>query len=410
MRYPEKYTALVVLAGALLSGLGAARVLSDKPQPWRRTVILLAAIVLAASSAAWLPVAWAAFVLRAVLMAAAATAGVLAVHALAARQSVLASPLLVAVVAFDLAVAAWPLLAFSPRQVASEPSAAKLIHSLDAPGSPPPRVYRASQTDNAVNKRLPPASAPELESRLLATLITNTVNAWGIATLPGYDAAIPSLVDQVWSAGLDVGQSALRLLGASYVVLPVEDPAAPDERVGLTPLADPLPGARLYRVQNALPRVFWAARAEVVSDKEALTRLYQPDVVAGATVLLASDDPSAALSVAPGRAGECQVESFANQRVVAVCNGHSEGFVTFIEQYDSGWSATVDGQSAPLLRASVIMRALRVQPGTHRIVLEYHTPRLRLGAAISLGCLLLLFGLVVFGRKSPQPGRRRTSR
>jgi hypothetical protein len=399
MRYPEKYTVLVVLAGALLAGLGATRVLSDKPQPWRRTVILLVTILLAASSVLWLPPAWGGFVLRAVLMAAVATAGVLAAQALAARQSLLASPLLVAVVAFDLAVAAWPLLAFSPRQVASEPAAAKLIHSLEAPGSPPPRVYRAGQTDGAVNKRLPPARAPELESRLLATLITNTVNAWGIATLPGYDAAIPSRVDQVWNAGLEVGQSALRLLAASYVVLPVDDPAAPDDRVGLTPLADPLPGARLYRVQNALPRVFWAARAEVVSDQEALARLYRPDVVAGATVLLAANAPAAVLSVAPARAGECRVEAFANQRVVATCTGQSAGVVTFVEQYDSGWSATVDGQPVPLLRANLIMRALRVQPGSHRIVLEYHTPGLRLGSAISLGCVLLLVGLAVFGRK-----------
>jgi hypothetical protein len=399
MRYPEKYTVLVVLTGALLAGFGATRVLSDQPQPWRRTVILLAAIVLGASAALGLPALWGAFVLRAVMMAALAVAGVVAVHALAARASALAAPLLVAVVAFDLAVAAWPLLAFSPRQVASEPAAAGLIRSLAVPGSPPPRVYRASQTDNAVNKKLPPARAPELESRLLATLITNTVNAWGIATLPGYDAAIPSLVDEVWSAGLNVGQSALRLLGASYVVLPVDDPAAPDARAGLTPLADPLPGARLYRVDHGLPRVFWAARAEVIFDKEALSRLYQPDVVAGATVLLASDSSNAALAAEPGRAGECHVESFANQRVVAVCHGHSEGLVTFIEQYDSGWSATVDGQPAPLLRANLIMRAVRVPPGSHRIVLEYHTPGLRLGAAISLACLVLLAGLVVFGRK-----------
>ena len=399
MRYPEKYTVLVVLAGSLLAGLGAARVLSERPQPWRRTVILLGTIVVSGLSANWLPVLWAAFVLRAVLMAAVAIAGVLAVHALMAKRSPLSASLLVAVVAFDLALAAWPLLAFSPREVASEPAAARLIHRLERSDSPPPRVYRASQTDNAVNKRLPPARAPELESRLLATLITNTVNAWGIATLPGYDAAIPSRMDQVWSAGLDSGQSALRLLGASYVVLPVDDPAAPDDRVNLTPLADPLSGARLYRVQNALPRVFWAARAEVVSDNEALTRLFQPDVVAGATILLASDDPSAALSVAPGRAGECQVESFANQRVVAVCNGASDGFVTFVEQYDSGWSATVDGRLAPLLRANAIMRALRMRPGRHRIVLEYHTPGLHLGVAISLGCLLLLSGLGVCGRR-----------
>ena len=38
----------------------------------------------------------------------------------------------------------------------------------------------------------------------------------GNRTLPGYDAAIPALVDRVWNAGLAVGQSALRPLGADY--------------------------------------------------------------------------------------------------------------------------------------------------------------------------------------------------
>jgi uncharacterized membrane protein YfhO len=73
--------------------------------------------------------------------------------------------------------------------------------------------------------------------------------------------------------------------------------------------------------------------------------------------------------------------------------------VTFVEQYDSGWSAAVDGRSVPLLRANLIMRALRVPPGMHRIVLEYHTPGLRPGAVVSLGCLLLLSALAVAGRR-----------
>lgn len=400
MRYPEKYTALVVLTCALLAGLGATRLLSETARPWRRTAILLAAIVGLAGLALWqLPPAWAGFALHAAVMSVVAVAGVLSVQLLAARRSAIAAPLLVAVVAIDLALAAWPIVAFSPRDVAREPAAAALIRSTRPTGAPPPRIYRAGQVDGAVNRRLPAVRSSEVESRLLATLITNTVNAWGVATLPGYDAAIPSLVDRVWSAGLGVGQSALRLLGAEYVVLPVTDPAAPDERVGLEPVADPLPGARLYRVPQTLPRVFWARRAEVATDDEALARLYAPDVVAGGTVLLAPSDHAAALAVEPGRAGECHLEAYAETRLVAACTGQAEGFVTFVEQYDQGWTATLDGTPAPVLRANLIMRAVRVSPGAHRIVLQYKTPGLGVGATLSLACLSLLVALAVAGRR-----------
>jgi len=62
----------------------------------------------------------------------------------------------------------------------------------------------------------------------------------------------------------------------------------------------------------------------------------------------------------------------------------------FVEQYDLGWHAAVDGRPAPLLRANLIMRALSVEAGPHRIVLEYRTPGLVAGATISALCLCLL--------------------
>jgi uncharacterized membrane protein YfhO len=57
----------------------------------------------------------------------------------------------------------------------------------------------------------------------------------------------------------------------------------------------------------------------------------------------------------------------------------------------------MDGKPVPLLRANLIMRAVAIAPGTHRIVLAYRTPGLAAGAVISGLCLLLLGGLWFLG-------------
>jgi hypothetical protein len=395
MRYPEKYTVLVVTVFALLASLGAKRILSHEPQPWRRTALLLALIVALGVGACFvLPPAWLVFAVHGAFLGSLACLGMLAVHFLAARASPLAPLVLVAVVAFDLAAATWPLQGFGPRRIASEvPVAAQLALAQRSDPAAPPRLYRSNQTDAAVNKWVGANSNAEGEFRLAFTLVTNTANAWGLATLPGYDAAIPAMMDRVWEAGLASGQSALRLLAADYAILPVANPtAAKDDRPGLQPLLDPLPGARLYRVPEALPRVFLAGHAEILPDDRALQRLYEPDVVAGKSVLLAPDSavPASTISAPPGRVGTCTLESYRNNRLVAVCTARASGLAVFVEQFNRGWHATVDDRPAQILRANLIMRALPLEAGTHRIVLEFRTPGLGAGAFISVVSLLLL--------------------
>jgi hypothetical protein len=405
MRYPEKYTVLVVMAAALLAGLGAQRLLAERLQPWRRTLLLLGGILaLGVLAYLTLPPIWMVFAVHGALLGSVAAAGVLAVHLLAARGSSLAPLVLVAVVAIDLAVAAWPLQDFGARHLASTPPPAVGL-ALQRRASPllPPRVYRSNQTTDAVNRRLPASPGTKGEFRMVQTLVGNTITAWGLATLPGYDAAIPALEERLWNKGLDVGQSVLRLLGAEFAVLPVANPQAPaDDRPGLEPIADLLPGARMYRVPGTLPRVFLARHAEVLPDDQALERVFESDVVAGKSVWLAPDGEPQPLAAPPGRAGECRVEAFANARLTAVCTARERGIAVFVEQYDRGWRATLDGRPARLLRANLLLRALPLEPGTHRIVLEYRVPGLAAGTAISAICLLCLGGCWFVGS-----GRRR---
>jgi hypothetical protein len=402
MRSPEKYTILAVLGLALMAGEGGRRILSGQVQPWRRTAILLGLIVgLGIASPFVFPFPWSGYMVHGLRHGALAVLAVLGIQLLAARGSRLAPAALVTTVALDLAVACWPLQDFVPRALAvAEPRAAQIILADHAGHAEPPRLFRSEAVTSTVMAWTQASNHAQGEARLLQTLVNNTANPWGIAMVPGYDAATPSRLMSAWAAGQADRRTALRLLGVDYAMLPVRDPREPsDKRAGLQPLFDPLPGARLYRVSDSLPRVFLAAHAEVLPDDIALYRLYEPAVVAGESVWLAPDANAESLLAPPSRAGNCRLDSFGNLRLEAHCSGGQPGLAVFNEQYEQGWSAQVDGRPAPVLRANLNMRALRLAPGAHHIVMQYRPPGLRGSAVLTLLSVLALLGLAFAHRR-----------
>ena len=400
MRFPEKYTILLVGWLALLAALGAVRILSSGRQPWRRLAVLLGLLLaLAIGSRFIFPVGWAGQVTRGALAGGLAVAGVLTVQFLAVRRARLAPILLVATVGLDLAAATWPLQVFAPRQLATVSAPAARVVLADSPGhGEPPRLYRAHNLLQHVGASALPAELGELW--LLQTFITNTANNWGIATLPGYDAAIPATLDRIWKFGLQEGQSVLRLLGARYALLPVEDPLD-DKRSGIEPMLAPLPGTRLYRVPGTLPRVFLVGQAPVVDDTVALRRILDPAVIAGRTAWLAPDSGAQSV-VGPidSPPGSCVLDAYSNNHLHATCQVLRPALAVFVEQFEKGWGATLDGQPVPILRANLIMRAVAVGPGEHQIAMEFKTPGLRLGVLVTLLSLMLLVVLAAATRRA----------
>jgi hypothetical protein len=404
MRSPEKYLTLVVVAMALLAGLGTRRILSGGPQPWRRTVVFLLVLVgIGAASPFLFPYPWSGFMVQGFRHGAVVALAVLGVQVLASRGSRLASPVLVIVVALDLAVAALSLQGFVGREVAaSVPMAVRLVKDDHAGHVEPPRTYRMNAVDRAMARRSGARNPVEGELRLLATLIPNTVNIWGLATLPGYDAAIPTQMNRLWDGGRGRRLTMLRLLGTDYAVLPADGTRETTGRAGLEFLGEAAPGAQLYRVTGSLPQVFLAGRAEVLADGQAATRLLDPAVVAGDEAVLAP--PAQPLAGAPGRAGSCELSAYASRRVEARCQASRPALAVFLEQHDPGWHATVDGRPVPVLRANLAMRAVALPPGEHRIVLEYQAAGLRPGAFITLLALACLIALAIVSRRAaPSP-------
>jgi hypothetical protein len=418
MRGPEKYLAIVTSTIALLAGLGCARVLRGEQRPWARTLAIPLAIAALVVASPLFPHPMISEVRSAALAALAFAVVVVAMVwqvGRSARLARLAGPLLVGLVAVDLSRSVFALQNFvAPEQLGGEPEAARVIVAdAHARGQlAPPRVYRSPSIDRAIELAAPPTSVAQVERNLVSTLIDNHSGCFGIASMPGYDAATPAALTSLWQDGLRAGLALLRLTGTEYVVLPQDTPPRPD----LDALLDPVPGARLFHVAGALPRVYLSRASAPMPDPQARAAVLKPSVIAGDEVILAPGPavPSAAAhehmklsdsgSSETDSPGQCRLLAYANTRIEAECNARTSALAVFVEQYDEGWSATLDGQPAQLLRANLVMRAVPVAPGNHRVVLRFSPAGLGLGVSLSMVGLLTFATLLAIGRRrDPSP-------
>lgn len=79
-----------------------------------------------------------------------------------------------------------------------------------------------------------------------------------------------------------------------------------------------------------------------------------------------------------------------------VSNSTANGLAVFSEIYfPIGWTATIDGKPADLIRANYVLRALHVPAGSHTIEMRFDLPNYHKGNKISLiSSILLLAGIV----------------
>jgi len=393
MRSPEKYFVIVVLAVALLAGLGADRVWDNGFRLYKRSLIFVGTIVgVALTAGLWLSPDLAQVMAAAAWRGAAAAGLMMVVVALGQRRPSWARAMMVTVMAVDLALAAWPRLPFGPASLAQAPPVVAAIRKdagKHADGLlAPPRVFRVESVEHSVTRFVPAGTVPEGQRRGGLTLVPNLAAAFGLASVPGYDAATPTSLTEVWQSEPDV-INLMRLLAVDYVIGPVDDPQAPvSAPAGLVPIMDPAPGARLFRTMAPLPRVFLAGHAEILLETAARSRLAEPAVLAGHTVLLAPSATATELTGPVRSPGSCRLSLYTNTQIEARCEADAASVAVFVEQYDPAWHAEVDGRPAQLERANLVGRAVRLSPGSHRVVLTFTPPRQTSGFALSgLGVL-----------------------
>ena len=85
-----------------------------------------------------------------------------------------------------------------------------------------------------------------------------------------------------------------------------------------------------------------------------------------------------------------------------------DGVLVVSQAWFPGWTATVDGHPAPVVRVDGLVQGVPVGPGRHRVTLRYRAPGLVAGAAVSAATLAGLLGWWLVDRRRPSRARRVT--
>ena len=105
------------------------------------------------------------------------------------------------------------------------------------------------------------------------------------------------------------------------------------------------------------------------------------------------------------KASSCSSFSHDNGGFSATFTSEKERLVFFSVPWEGGWSASVNGKPAQIVRANVGFMAVKVPAGVSSIRFSYQTPGLKLGAAASLGGAALFFLYWLITHKKRQPLR-----
>jgi hypothetical protein len=154
---------------------------------------------------------------------------------------------------------------------------------------------------------------------------------------------------------------------------------------------------------ESLSRAVVVPEAAVVAGyAQHLDILMSPSFDATKTVLLEQ-------ALAPaGRAGSPEAPSARigvdtpDRVVIEASAGSQGGYLVLYDSYAADWQVSVDGEPAALGRANALFRAVHLAPGRHVVEHRFRPRAFFVGAAISGASLLVLCGLVVWGRRHPK--------
>jgi hypothetical protein len=216
---------------------------------------------------------------------------------------------------------------------------------------------------------------------------------WRREVIPGSNSVAAGFADIPLVLG-DVTPRALRtlrLLGVTHVLGPSGTP--PLHVSGLSPPVYQGPDARVYTVEGALPRAWFAGRQQVVDgDAAALDAVTRPGLDRRRIAVTERRLAGIPDAGAAGATGTAAITHYGDELVTLRSRSSGPGLVVLSDNQYPGWKATVDGRDARVERVEYVLRGVRVPSGTHTIEMRYEPLSWRIGAIVSL---LSLVGLVV---------------
>jgi hypothetical protein len=158
----------------------------------------------------------------------------------------------------------------------------------------------------------------------------------------------------------------------------------------------PWEGFRLWKNEEALPRIRLVPCGRGVSEEEFAGRLERGDFDPRVEALWVGAEEVGDLSLAPGR---IEVLSERWDEIVVAVECDAAQVLVVADTYSPGWRAEVDGRHAEIRKVYGVIRGVPIPAGRHQVRMWYAPAVFRIGLTLTLAggvltLLLLLLGAV----------------
>lgn len=260
------------------------------------------------------------------------------------------------------------------------------------------KVEGRQDVDSPPGKEIPPGVTPPAYAAVRGTVLCSYPAAFNVRQSLSSNVTrmrpreYMTLVGQFSNAERSLQYRFLRLIGTRYALV-ATPPPPPSHELMTVPQLAPL---ALYELGDLGSRVRVMTSSTIEPDTDrAVAALFNPFTLPTSAVVVAAESPAAGN---PGETAPADAEILDETttsvlvRASAPDNG---GHLVLFDSFDPGWSATVDGEPAAVVRAWGVYRAVRLAPGVHTVEFRYVSNPFRIGLLISLatGLVLLVIAL-----------------
>jgi len=154
---------------------------------------------------------------------------------------------------------------------------------------------------------------------------------------------------------------------------------------------------------NSLPLITAGQRPVFMGDTNAIWEMAGGNFN-GATVVVLPPETQPEVTVSHQTEARVVDPKFGNQTIDFGTDATAPSLAVIAQAYYHDWSAEVDGQAAPLLRANIAFQAVQVPAGAHRVHLFSRDRAFEIGAASSLCAWMICLAAYVVCWRRGFPG------
>ena len=226
--------------------------------------------------------------------------------------------------------------------------------------------------------------------RVLALPDHNQMPLPGIDLVTGFNDFAIRRYDHILKSGAINNPAILNLLNTKYIVAPSELNIPYFQKIAGRQ------GLHIYRNPGALPWFYLAPQHEIISDEnQILQKLTDLNANPMQTALL-EEDPG--ISSTPNASETDSVERLeynehqGHLKLKTIAPGSR--ILVISQNHHPNWTATVNGEPKPLIRANYLWTAVALAPGEHIVELTYRDPIVATTRVITLGGVIILIAAI----------------